>query len=194
MSHSFFMMLLVFIISSYVQMNCCKHHIIAPTGFEPIKLFAVKNTDMFRRFSTTDKLGQWEKMESNHPNHNGNRFTICPATSTEYSPKTRGFRVSNMFIVLCFPLDCFMLCQPHRVVSDIIMPFGAILCFLKTPLSSMRACDGLLKLRNIYRTGNQIKHKPMPLHIFAHSDSHTLIREFFLPIKRMGSIRKKWKF
>lgn len=32
-------------------------------------------------------------------------------------------RVSNMFIVLCFPLDCFMLCQPHRVVSDIIMPF-----------------------------------------------------------------------
>ena len=68
------------------------------------------------------------------------------------------------------------------------------LCFLKTPLSSMRACDGLLKLRNIYRTGNQIKHKPMPLHTFAHSDSHTLIRKFFLPIKRMGSIRKKWKF
>ena len=32
-------------------------------------------------------------------------------------------RVSNMFIVLCFPLDCFMLCQPHRVVSGIIMPF-----------------------------------------------------------------------
>lgn len=103
-------------------------------------------------------------------------------------------RVSNDFFVLCFPLDCFMLCQSHRVVSDIIMPFGAILCFLKTPLSSMRACDGLLKLRNIYRTGNQIKHKPMPLHAFAHSDSHTLIRKFFLPIKRMGSIRKKWKF
>lgn len=137
---------------------------------------------------------EWEKMESNHPNHNGNRFTVCPATSTEYSPKTRKTRVSNMFIVLCFPLDCFMLCQSHRVVSDIIMPFGAILCFLKTPLPSMRACDGLLKLRNIYRTGNQIKHKPMPLHTFAHSDSHTLIRKFFLPIKRMGSIRKKWKF
>ena len=80
----------------------------------------------------------------------------------------------------------------HEVVSDIIMPLT--LCFLKTPLSSMRACDGLLKLRNIYRTGNQIKHKPMPLHTFAHSDSHTLIRKFFLPIKRMGSIRKKWKF
>lgn len=127
------MMLLVFIISSYAQMNCCKHHIIAPTGFEPIKLFAVKNTDMFRRFSTTDKLGQWEKMESNHPNHNGNRFTVCPATSTEYSPKTRGFRVSNMFIVLCFPLDCFMLCQSHRVVSDIIMPFDFM--FLENSLA-----------------------------------------------------------
>lgn len=127
MSNNFFMMLLVFIISSYVQMNCCKHHIIAPTGFEPIKLFAVKNTDMFRRFPTTDKLGQWEKMESNHPNHNGNRFTVCPATSTEYSPKTRTPRVSNMFIVLCFPLDCFMLCQSHRVVSDIIMPFDFML-------------------------------------------------------------------
>lgn len=60
------MMLLVFIISSYVQMNCCKHHIIAPTGFEPIKLFAVKNTDMFRRFPTTDKLGQWQGVDSNH--------------------------------------------------------------------------------------------------------------------------------
>lgn len=128
------------------------------------------------------------------PEPESNRFTVCTATSTEYSPKTRAPRVSNMFIVLCFPLDCFMLCQPHRVVSDIIMPFGTILCFLKTPLPSMRACDGLLKLRNIHRTGNQIKHKPMPLHIFAHSDSHTLIRKFFLPIKRMGSIRKKWKF
>ena len=62
----FFMMLLVFIINSYVQMNCCKHHIIAPTGFEPIKLFAVKNTDMFRRFPTTDKLGQWQGVDSNH--------------------------------------------------------------------------------------------------------------------------------
>ena len=123
-----------------------------------------------------------------------NWFTASTATPTEYSPRTRTPRVSNDFFVLCFPLDCFMLCQSHRVVSDIIMPFGAILCFLKTPLSSMRACDGLLKLRNIYRTGNQIKHKPMPLHAFAHSDSHTLIRKFFLPIKRMGSIWKKWKF
>ena len=185
-------MLLVFIINSYAQMNCCKHHIIAPTGFEPIKLFAVKNTDMFRRFPTTDKLGQWEKMESNHPNHNGNRFTVCPATSTEYSPKTRTPRVSNMFIVLCFPLGCFMPCQPHEVVSDIIMPFDFML--LENSLPSTCTYDDLLKLRNIYRTGNQIKHKPMPLHTFAHSDSHTLIRKFFLPIKRMGSIRKKWKF
>nr|DAG80963.1 MAG TPA: hypothetical protein [Caudoviricetes sp.] len=24
-----------------------------------------------------------------------------------------------MFIVLCFPLDCFMPCQPHEVVSDL---------------------------------------------------------------------------
>ena len=48
---------------------------------------------------------KWEKMESNHPNHNGNRFTVCPATSTEYSPITRKNRVSNRFIVLCFPLS-----------------------------------------------------------------------------------------
>ena len=126
------------------------------------------------------------------PEPESNRFTVCTATSTEYSPKTRGARVSNDFFVLCVPLGCFMPCQPHGVVSDIIMPLT--LCFLKTPLSSMCTCDGLLKLRNIYRTGNQIKHKPMPLHTFAHSDSHTLIRKFFLPIKRMGSIRKKWKF
>lgn len=131
-------------------------------------------------------------MESNHPNHNGNRFTVCPATPTEYSPRTRTPRVSNDFFVLCVPLGCFMPCQPHGVVSDIIMPFDFML--LENSLPSMRACDGLLKLRNIYRTGNQIKHKPMPLHTFTHSDSHTLIRKFFLPIKRMGSIRKKWKF
>nr|DAG73411.1 MAG TPA: hypothetical protein [Caudoviricetes sp.] len=28
-----------------------------------------------------------------------------------------------MFIVLCFPLGCFMPCQPHGVVSDISSPF-----------------------------------------------------------------------
>lgn len=50
-------------------------------------------------------INQWEKMESNHPNHNGNRFTVCHATSTEYSPRTRKNRVSNRFIVLCFPLS-----------------------------------------------------------------------------------------
>ena len=119
MSHKFFMMLLVFIISSYVQMNCCKHHIIAPTGFEPIKLFAVKNTDMFRRFPTTDKLGQWQGMDSNH------RLWIRKPERKPllYPALTRTPRVSNMFIVLCFPLGCFMPCQPHEVVSDIIMPF-----------------------------------------------------------------------
>lgn len=101
-------------------------------------------------------------------------------------------RVSNVFIVLCFPLGCFMLCQPHRVVSDIIMPFDFM--FLENSLSSTCTYDGLLKLRNIRQTGNQIKCKPTPLHIFIHSDSHTLIRQFFLPIKRIDSIRKKWKF
>ena len=80
----------------------------------------------------------------------------------------------------------------HGVVSDIIMPFDFML--LENSLPSTCTYDDLLKLRSIYRTGNQIKHKPMPLHTFAHSDSHTLIRKFFLPIKRMGSIRKKWKF
>ena len=63
-----------------------------------------------------------------------NWFTASTATPTEYSPRTRTPRVSNDFFVLCFPLDCFMLCQSHRVVSDIIMPFGAILCFLKNSL------------------------------------------------------------
>ena len=91
---------------------------------------------------------------------------------------------TRLFYAVSAPQSCF----------GYYYAFWAFLCFLKTPLSSMRACDGLLKLRNIYRTGNQIKHKPMPLHTFAHSDSHTLIRKFFLPIKRMGSIRKKWKF
>lgn len=57
------------------------------------------------------------------PEPESNRFTVCTATYTEYSPKTRAPRVSNMFIVLCFPLGCFMPCQPHEVVSDIIMPF-----------------------------------------------------------------------
>lgn len=126
------------------------------------------------------------------PEPESNRFTVCTATSTEYSPKTRAPRVSNMFIVLCFPLGCLCRASPTKLFRILLCLLT--LCFLKTPLSSMRACDGLLKLRNIYRTGNQIKHKPMPLHTFAHSDSHTLIRKFFLPIKRMGSIRKKWKF
>lgn len=48
-----------------------------------------------------------------------NRFTVGIATSTKYSPITRKPRVSNMFIVLCFPLGCFMPCQPHGVVSDL---------------------------------------------------------------------------
>ena len=39
------------------------------------------------------------------PEPESNRFTVCTATSTEYSPKTRAPRVSNMFIVLCFPLS-----------------------------------------------------------------------------------------
>ena len=47
----------------------------------------------------------------------------APLPLTEYSPKTRKPGLAIWFIVLCFPLDCFMLCQPHRVVSDIIMPF-----------------------------------------------------------------------
>lgn len=56
-----------------------------------------------------------------------NWFTASTATPTEYSPRTRTPRVSNDFFVLCFPLDCFMLCQSHRVVSDIIMPFDFML-------------------------------------------------------------------
>lgn len=48
---------------------------------------------------------KWEKMELNHPNHNGNCFTGSPATPTVYSPLTRKNRVSNRFIVLCFPLS-----------------------------------------------------------------------------------------
>lgn len=48
---------------------------------------------------------KWEKMELNHPSRNGNCFTGSPATSTVYSPKTRKNRVSNRFIVLCFPLS-----------------------------------------------------------------------------------------
>ena len=123
MSHNFFMMLLVFIISSYVQMNCCKHHIIAPTGFEPIKLFAVKNTDMFRRFPTTDKLGQVgeDGVEPSEPQWQ--QIYSLPRYLYGIFSQNPDSRVSNMFIVLCFPLGCFMLCQSHRVVSDIIMPF-----------------------------------------------------------------------
>ena len=53
-------------------------------------------------------------MELNHPNHNGNRFTVCPATSTEYSPKTRTPRVSKVFYVLCLNTRRFGLRQ-HRL-------------------------------------------------------------------------------
>lgn len=39
------------------------------------------------------------------PEPEGNRFTVCAATSTEYSPRTGNSPVSNRFIVLCFPLS-----------------------------------------------------------------------------------------
>ena len=42
---------------------------------------------------------------------------ICPIADRFHI--TRKPRVSNMFIVLCFPLGCFMPCQPHGVVSDL---------------------------------------------------------------------------
>nr|DAM66092.1 MAG TPA: hypothetical protein [Caudoviricetes sp.] len=49
---------------------------------------------------------------------------ICPIADRFHI--TRKIRVSNMFIVLCFPLGCFMPCQPHGVVSDLGKCF---LCF-----------------------------------------------------------------
>ena len=43
----------------------------------------------------------------NQPSHNGNRFTVCPATPTVYSPITGIIPVSNRFIVLCFSTILF---------------------------------------------------------------------------------------
>ena len=60
---------------------------------------------------------------------------ICPIADRFHI--TRKTRVSNMFIVLCFPLGCFMPCQSHGVVSDLGIH---LLCLsLENFLSSMRA-------------------------------------------------------
>lgn len=91
-----------------------------PSYLQPYSATVTISLSLARcRFSTL-RMGE-DGVEPPEPE--SNRFTVCPATSTEYSPKTRTPRVSNMFIVLCFPLGCFMPCQPHEVVSDIIMPF-----------------------------------------------------------------------
>nr|DAT54700.1 MAG TPA: hypothetical protein [Caudoviricetes sp.] len=49
-----------------------------------------------------------------------------------------------MFIVLCFPLGCFMPCQPHGVVSDLdinvfVYNNKTFYMSLENFLSSMRA-------------------------------------------------------
>lgn len=89
-----------------------------------------------------------------------NRFTVCPATSTEYSPITRKPRVSNMFIVLCFPLGCFMPCQPHGVISDldihvIVDNDETFWCLLKTSCPQRAPIDDNLT-RRLCRTGNYL--------------------------------------
>lgn len=58
-------------------------------------------------------------------------------------------RVCNRFIVLCFPLGCFMLCQPHRVVSDNY----AYLYLIKTSFYSVCALLNRFKLRDHVPTG-----------------------------------------
>lgn len=62
---------------------------------------------------------EWENAELNRPG-------TVNQPSAPYGiilPEPGIIRVSNMFIVLCFPLGCFMPCQPHGVVSDISSPF-----------------------------------------------------------------------
>ena len=58
---------------------------------------------------------EWENAELNRPG-------TVNQPSAPYGiilPEPGIIRVSNMFIVLCFPLGCFMPCQPHGVVSDL---------------------------------------------------------------------------
>ena len=42
---------------------------------------------LVHRVSTYAGIIWWGKMELNHPSLLGNRFTVCPATSTVYSPE-----------------------------------------------------------------------------------------------------------
>ena len=87
-----------------------------PSFLQPYSTTVTISLSLARcRFSTL-RMGE-DGVEPPEPE--SNRFTVCTATSTEYSPITRKPRVSNMFIVLCFPLGCFMPCQPHGVISDL---------------------------------------------------------------------------
>ena len=62
-----------------------------------------------------------------------NHFSILPEPGI--------IRVSNMFIVLCFPLGCFMPCQPHGIVSDILHLLPEYMYLLKTPTINVRFVD-----------------------------------------------------
>ena len=107
-------------------------------------------------------------------------------------------RVSNMFIVLCFPLGCFMPCQPHGIVSDLdinvfsdngetfwISPEN----FLSSTCTYWRQFNSETVPNGKSSSSNRLcRYTPFMKIIRIRS-----FGSFFLSIKRIDSIWKKWK-
>ena len=117
-----------------------------------------------------------------------NRFTVCPATSTEYSPITRKPRVSNMFIVLCFPLGCFMPCQSHGVVSEDYSWKVSWKLFVVNVHSL-----ATYSTQRQYRTGSCFFNPATPLRTFWKATHIHTFGSFFSIHKTDGQLWEKWK-
>lgn len=103
-----------------------------------------------------------------------------------------------MFIVLCFPLGCFLPCRPHGVVSDLdINVFSANDETFYTPLENFLSstCTYWRQFNSETVPNGELSsiEQAVPLHTFHKNNPHTLIQQFFLSIKRIDSIWKKWK-
>ena len=79
------------------------------------------------------------------PEPESNRFTVCPATSTEYSPKTRKTRVSKVIYRVMRSTRLFYAVPATRSCFGYYYAFLVYFMLLENSLTSMRACDGETK-------------------------------------------------
>lgn len=71
----------------YTLAGCCITTLPTFLNLVPVPGLEPGCCTLVHRVSTYAGIIWWGKMELNHPSLLGNRFTVCPATSTVYSPE-----------------------------------------------------------------------------------------------------------